>query len=186
VKSARDYFLHPAYISAINERIDATLAQKFSPEERQDLHFLFSAHGTPIADVEAGDPYSRQIAETISAVMKARGGDYPYHESFQSRVGPVKWLEPYTQDMLARLGAEGVKKLLVIPVAFVTDHIETLHEIDIELREVAHHAGIEKYEVMFALNDTPIFITALADVIESRYGRELQRAGGTIDADSNR
>jgi ferrochelatase len=79
--------------------------------------------------------------------------------------------------MLAKLGGEGVKSLLVVPVAFVTDHIETLHEIDIELREIAEHAGIEKYEVMYALNDTPAFITALADVVEERYGESLQRTG---------
>ncbi len=173
VKAVRDYYLHPRYIEAINNRIDATLAERFGDEERRDVHFLFSAHGTPISDVEAGDPYSKQIAATVDAVMKLRGNDYPHHLSFQSRVGPVKWLEPYTQDALARLGAEGVRSLLVVPVAFVTDHIETLHELDIELREVAEKAGIHKYEVMLALNDTPTFIAALADLVESRYGREL-------------
>jgi protoporphyrin/coproporphyrin ferrochelatase len=176
VKSVRDYYLHPAFIAAINDRIDATLRDKFSDAERTKLHILFSAHGTPIADVEAGDPYSQQIRATVEAVMKKRRNDYPWHLSFQSRVGPVKWLEPYTQDMLVKLGSEGVKTLLVVPIAFVTDHIETLHEIDIELREVAEHAEIEKYEVMYALNDTPAFISALADVVEERYTREFHRS----------
>lgn len=175
VKSVKDYYLHRRYIDAINDRIDATIRDRFTEEERGSLHFLFSAHGTPIADVEAGDPYSRQIAATIAAVMESRGHDYPHHNSFQSRVGPVKWLEPYTQDMLAKLGAEGVKNLLVVPIAFVTDHIETLHELDIELRHVAQGAGIDRYEVMYALNDTPTFIAALADVIESRYRGEPGR-----------
>lgn len=170
----QDYHLHPAYIASINERIDATLRDRFTPEERKGLHLLFSAHGTPIADVEAGDPYSGQIAASVAAVMAARGNDYPHHLSFQSRVGPVRWLEPYTQDMLARLGAEGVRKLLVVPIAFVTDHIETLHELDIELRHVASEAGIGKYEVMYALNDTPAFIGALADVVEERLAGELE------------
>lgn len=169
VKSVRDYFLHPRYIQAINDRIDATIAARFSEAERSGLHLLFSAHGTPISDVEAGDPYSRQIARTMEAVMAARGHDHPYSLSFQSRVGPVKWLEPYTQDALARLGREGVRSLLVVPIAFVTDHIETLHELDIELRHEAEKAGITKYEVMLALNDTPVFIDALADLVERRY-----------------
>jgi ferrochelatase len=177
VKSVKDYHRHPRYIAAINERIDATLRERFTEEEQRGLHLLFSAHGTPIADVEAGDPYSAQIAATVEDVMAARGYDYPHHLSFQSRVGPVKWLEPYTQDALAKLGAEGVRNLLVVPVAFVTDHIETLHELDIELREEAEKAGIHKYEVMFALNDTPMFIAALADLIEERYMREMPHAG---------
>ena len=169
VKAAKDYYLHPRYIEAINDRIDTTIAERFTEEERKDLHFLFSAHGTPVSEVEAGDPYSRQIDQTIAAVMAARGNDYPAHQSFQSRVGPVRWLQPYTQDKLAELGSKGIKNLLVVPVAFVTDHIETLHELDIELREVAEHAGIKRYEVMYALNATPRFIAALADVVEERY-----------------
>lgn len=177
VKAAKDYHLHPRYIAAINERIDATLRERFTPEERKDVHLLFSAHGTPIADVEAGDPYSYQIRATIEAVMDARGRDLPYHQSFQSRVGPVRWLQPYTQDKLAELGAAGVRSLLVVPVAFVTDHIETLHELDIELREVAEHAGITHYEVMLALNDGPEFIAALADVIQARYAIDMMREG---------
>ena len=152
VKSVKDYFRHPRYIQAINERIDATIRDRYSDEERRELHILFSAHGTPMSDVREGDPYSQQIAATVAAVMEARGHDYPHHQSFQSRVGPVKWLEPYTQDMLAKLGGEGVRTLLVVPVAFVTDHIETLHELDIELRHVASESGITKYEVSYALN----------------------------------
>ncbi|MCC7437330.1 MAG: ferrochelatase [Armatimonadetes bacterium] len=169
VKSVRDYYRHPQYIASINERIEATLQAKFTQAERRNLHILFSAHGTPVSEVETGDPYSGQIRKTVELVMQLRGNDYPHHLSFQSRVGPVEWLQPYTQDKLAELGKSGVKSLLVVPVAFVTDHIETLHEIDIELREEAEHAGIEKYEVMYALNAEPPFIAALADVVEARY-----------------
>ena len=182
VKSVKDYYLHPRYVEAINERIDSTIRDRFSEDERQGLHLLFSAHGTPISDVQAGDPYSVQIAATVEAVMRARGHDLPHSTSFQSRVGPVKWLEPYTQDALARLGAEGVRSLLVVPVAFVTDHIETLHELDIELREVAEHAGIHKYEVMYALNDSPLFIAALADLVAGRYRFEPHSRPEEIDA----
>jgi len=177
VLSVKDYHCHPGYVRAINERIDATLAARFGDAERKGVHLLFSAHGTPIADVEAGDPYSHQISATVKAVMEARGHDLPHTLSFQSRVGPVKWLEPYTQDELARLGAAGVRCVLVVPVAFVTDHIETLHELDIELREEAEKAGIHRYEVMYALNDSPLFIAALADLVGSRFERELRPGG---------
>ncbi|HVZ40720.1 MAG TPA: ferrochelatase [Candidatus Kapabacteria bacterium] len=176
VKSARDYFLHPRYIDAINDRINATLAERFTNEQRRGLHFLFSAHGTPIADVEAGDPYSHQIRATVEQVMRTRGNDFPHSLSFQSRVGPVKWLEPYTQDAIARLASEQVTALLMIPIAFVTDHIETLHELDIELRETAHRHGIHKYEVMYALNNSPLFISALADIVTARYAPAREAA----------
>lgn len=175
VKAVKDYYLHPRFIAAINERIDATLRERFTDVERANVNLLFSAHGTPVSEVVAGDPYSHQIRATVRAVMDARGNDLPYHESFQSRVGPVKWLEPYTQDKLAELGASGVKTLLVVPVAFVTDHIETLHELDIELREVAEHNGIHKYEVMYALNDGAPFIAALADLVQARYAIGMMR-----------
>lgn len=174
VRSVKHYHLYPGYIAAVNDRVDATIRDRFNEEERRDLHLLFSAHGTPIADVEAGDPYSHQIRATVDAVMKARGNDHPHHLSFQSRVGPVKWLEPYTQDALKRLVGEGVRSLLVVPIAFVTDHIETLHEIDIELRHVAEEAGIHKYEVMYALNDTPAFIASLADLVEERMAKRIR------------
>jgi ferrochelatase len=169
VKAAKDYHRHPRYIAAIAERIASTIEGEFRDGGREGLTLLFSAHGTPISDVEAGDPYSQQIRATVEAVMDARGRDLPYHLSFQSRVGPVKWLQPSTHDTLERLGAEGVRSLLVVPIAFVTDHIETLHELDIELREVAEHAGIQRYRVMYALNDSPEYIGAMADVISARY-----------------
>jgi ferrochelatase len=135
--------------------------------------------------VKAGDPYSYQIKETIEAVMDARGRDLPYHQSYQSKVGPVKWLTPSTPDKLAELGAGGIDTLLVVPIAFVTDHIETLHELDIELREVAEHNAIHKYEVMYALNDSPDFIAALADVIGARYAIELMRERERTTSQSN-
>jgi protoporphyrin/coproporphyrin ferrochelatase len=185
VKAVKEYHLHPRYIASINDRIDATLRERFSDEERASTHLLFSAHGTPISEVEAGDPYSFQIRATIEAVMEQRGRDLPYHQSYQSRVGPVKWLTPSTQDKLAELGRNGVRNLLVVPIAFVTDHIETLHELDIELREVAEHAGIHKYEVMLALNDSPEFIGALADVIQARYAIDMMRERAVMASEAN-
>lgn len=157
----RQYYDHPKYIQALNSRIDESLAQSRDP--RQVL-FLFSAHGTPLDMVLRGDPYSEQIRETMELVMAARGRDHEYRLAFQSKVGPKQWLKPSTHETLIELGHSGIKQLLVIPIAFVSDHIETLHELDIEERHTAERAGIEEYRVMTGLNDHPLFIECLADV----------------------
>lgn len=168
VRSIRDYFCDPDYIAALSETIDATI-DPIPESERSSIHLLFSAHGLPAALIEGGDPYQRHILATIDAVMNLRDHDYPHHISYQSKVGPVKWLKPSTIDTLQELGKSGVKNLIVIPVAFVSDHIETLHELDIELREIAEHAGITRYAVTPGLNSRPAFIKALAKLVRSRY-----------------
>jgi ferrochelatase len=160
----KDYYLNPDYIQALNERINETLG-RFTPEEQNQVHLLFTAHGTPIAEVESGDPYTRQINETVEAIMNHRGRDKQYWLGFQSRVGPQKWTQPNTEDLVFRLIRYGVKHLIMVPVAFVTDHIETAMELNIELREAIEEEKlhIEKLEVMPGLNDHPGFIKALAD-----------------------
>lgn len=170
VKSVKAYPRHAEYIAAIDARIDEGL-RLFPEERRRNVTLLFSAHGTPVSFVEEGDPYSHQIRETMEAVMDVRGRDLPYHLSFQSKVGPAKWLEPNTVAKTVELASTGVRDLLVIPIAFVTEHIETLHELNIELRKEATHAGIENFHVMPALNDHPGYIKALADQIIERMER---------------
>ena len=160
----KDYYLNHDYIQALNERINETL-ERFDETERNQVHLLFTAHGTPIAEVESGDPYTKQINETVEAVMNLRGRDKEYWLGFQSRVGPQKWTQPNTEDLVFRLIRYGVKHLIMVPVAFVTDHIETAMELNIELREAIEEEKlhIEKLEVMPGLNDHPLFIKALAD-----------------------
>jgi ferrochelatase len=85
--------------------------------------------------------------------------------AYQSRVGPVAWLQPYTEDAIKELGAQGVKDLLVVPISFVSEHIETLQEIDIEYREIAEHSGIHNFRRVPALNTHPLFIEAMADLV---------------------
>lgn len=162
-----NYHLHPTYLKAMNERIDESL-QKFP--DKSNVRLLFSAHGTPLDMVLAGDPYSTQIAETMEAIMTLRGHDLPYQLSFQSKVGPKKWLEPATTRTIADLGQQGVTDLLVVPIAFVSDHIETLHELDIEERHNALANGIERYVVMEGLNALPTFIQALAEIALQEIG----------------
>lgn len=155
---------HPTYIEAINERIDESL-KYFPDEKRSGAHLVFSAHGTPASYVKKGDPYSFQIKKTIEAVMKRRNYSHKHSLCFQSKVGPMKWLEPATDAMIKSLAANGEKNLLIIPISFVSDHIETLFELDIEYRHVANECGIENYFVMTGLNGSQTFIDALADIV---------------------
>ena len=166
------YYDHPIYIKALNERIDQTL-QKFPSEVRdksismnEQVQLVFSAHGTPVSYVKKGDPYSGHIKKTMEAVMKLRNYDYEYHLCFQSKVGPMKWLEPAIDKMIEELASKGKKHLLIIPISFVSDHIETLYELDIEYRHVADKAGVENYIVMTGLNDSQLFVDALAELVE--------------------
>jgi ferrochelatase len=164
-----DYFTQHKYIRALNERIDEAL-NEFSPEDRKKIHLVFSAHGTPVSLVKQGDPYSVHIKKTVEAVMRDRAYSHPYHQCYQSKVGPVKWLEPSTADMIKRLAEQNERHLLVIPVSFVSDHVETSFELDIEYRHVADEAGIEKYIVMKGLNDSHTFVEALCELAVSKLG----------------
>jgi len=134
----------------------------------QDVKVLFSAHGVPVSYVEAGDPYKGQIEQCTKLIMdrvnRDRSTPIDHKLCFQSRVGPVKWLEPYTDDVLNELGASGLENLVVVPLSFVSEHVETLEEIDIEYREVALEAGITNFKRVPALNIDADFISCLADL----------------------
>ena len=96
-----------------------------------------------------------------------------FHLSYQSRVGPVEWLRPYTDERIVQLATEGVRNLLVVPVSFVSDHIETLEEMDHEYHELALHSGIAHWRRCPALNTDPLFVSALADLAVSAERRPL-------------
>ena len=153
-----DYYLNEIYIKAINERIDESL-KKFTFSD--EVQLVFSAHGTPVSLVKKGDPYSHQIKDTVEAVVKARNYSHKHHLCFQSKVGPMKWLEPSTDKMIEKLASESKYHLLIIPISFVSDHVETLFELNIEYRHIADNCNIERYIVMEGLNDSPTFIEAL-------------------------
>ena len=159
-----NFHLHPLYIEALTERINTALTHFDDPGK---VHLVFSAHGLPLSLIAKGDPYERQIGETVRAVM-ARGAWPNAHTlCYQSRVGRQKWLGPPLEPTIERLAAAGAKHLLVIPISFVTEHIETLHEINIEARAAAMKAGVEQFEMMAAVGDSPRFIGALADVVRT-------------------
>lgn len=163
------FYDHPRYIDALEEKIREGLAA-FHPLAEVEL--LFSAHSLPQSFIDAGDPYLDQIKETVRLVM-ARF-ELPYHLAFQSRAGPVKWLEPSTEEMLATLAARDCKSLLVVPLSFVSDHIETLHEIDIQYAVEAHKLGFARFLRAPSLNASPTFIACLAELVR----RAEETAGG--------
>ncbi len=159
-----EYAANPKYVQAINERIDEGL-QRFGREHRGDVHLVFSAHGTPAREMrERHDPYCCHIHRTVEQVMALRGEDRPYHVAFQTRVGPAEWLSPAIDEKLKELSTAGVKAVLVIPVSFVSDHLGTQFELDMEVREAAEGYGIAQYEVTRGLNNHALFIEALTEV----------------------
>lgn len=158
------YYDYPPYIDAFVERVNEGL-ERFDPERRKDVHILFSAHGTPMKLVRQGDPYSEHIKKTVAAIINQGAFSEANSLCYQSKVGPLKWLTPSTPDTINQLAAKGVKNMLVVPVAFASDHLETLFEVGIEFRHMATAAGVEQFEVTTGLNDSPLFIDALARLV---------------------
>lgn len=159
----RHFYDHPLYIQALAEKIELGLA---GFPDRSRVQLFFSAHSLPQSFIDEGDPYLGHIQATVKLTMERFEG-ISHHLAFQSRAGPVKWLEPSTDDKLKELAALGHKEVLMIPLSFVSDHIETLHEIDIEYREVAHHLGITDFRRMESLNSSPTFISCLAELVRN-------------------
>ncbi len=158
------WYQHPGYLKAMAGLIDRTLAQVPQPDQ---AHVFFSAHGVPVSYVEeAGDPYQQEMEHCVALIMQQLNRPNPYTLAYQSRVGPVEWLQPYTDEAIERLAHEGVKELAVVPISFVSEHIETLEEIDMEYRELAETAGVTTFARVPALDTDPTFIQALADLVQ--------------------
>ena len=164
----------PGYVRALVARIGEGL--EALGVAREDVHLLFSAHGLPARYVRRGDPYLTQIQQTVEAACRALA--WPADRmslAFQSRVGPVRWLEPETADAIDRLAAEGVRALLVVPVSFVGEHIETLYEIDVLYRQRAAEAGIDAFGRAPALDVHPQLVEALRDVVVEAFRSPVAR-----------
>lgn len=155
---------HPTYIESFVQGIFRELA-KFANSDK--VHILFSAHSIPASYVRNGDPYLEQTKKSVELIVDRLERKNPYQLSFQSKIGPVKWLEPFTNDVIARLGKQGIDDVLVVPISFVSEHIETLYELDILYKKVAEEAGVANFRRVPALNSDPIFIRALAEIVES-------------------
>src|SRR5208283_4406969 len=140
-----------------------------------DVHLLFSAHSIPLSVIHGGDPYQAQIEATVEAVMARGRWANPHSLCYQSRSGPGRWLQPFIHETLHEITTRGAERVLVVPIAFVSDHVETLHEINIEARELAERLGVQQFETMEGLNDSPRFIAALADLVLRKVGEKVPR-----------
>jgi ferrochelatase len=165
-----EYCEHPQYIAALIRNIRIAL-NRVPAKDRQRVHLVFSAHGTPVKLVQAGDPYQQQIIRTYNAVIREGNFDLPHHLCYQSKVGPERWLEPSLNATIERLAAENVTHLVTVPIAFVSDHSETLWEINMETRALAKERGVKHFDMTPALNTSPLFIAALADLVKTTVDR---------------
>jgi ferrochelatase len=158
---------HPGFAEAHAELIREGIAS-FPDPRPEAVHVLFSAHSIPKKLVtREGDPYPAQVERSIRTILARLPGPPPWTLAYQSKLGPVEWLGPATLDEIRRLGGEGRKQVLAVPIAFVTDHVETLYEIDQLFGEAAREAGIASFRRTPGLNDRPTFLEALEDIVMS-------------------
>ena len=155
---------HPRFIEAMTRTVEDGLAM-FDEGDRDDVVILFSAHSLPLDVINRGDAYPAEVGASVHEVMERLSYRHEYLVTYQSDVGPVPWLGPSTEGVLKQLGSKRRKNVLVVGIAFTSDHIETLHELDIEYGEVAHEAGITNFKRAPALNGMPLFQDALAEIV---------------------
>jgi protoporphyrin/coproporphyrin ferrochelatase len=168
VHLVKSFYKDEAYLDALIEKIEEALS-RFPASRRPEI--VFSAHSLPQSIIDKGDPYQRQIEETVQLLMD-RGG-WPNHHRlcYQSKVGASKWLQPSLHRTLHDLAAEQVRDVCIVPVSFVSDHVETLGEIDHEARQEAAKLGLGQFEMTAGLNDSPKFISALAQLVLQAVGK---------------
>ncbi|KAK7472571.1 ferrochelatase hem15 [Stygiomarasmius scandens] len=167
---------HPGFIEAVAQNIEAALA-KFPESTRSETVLLFSAHSLPMSVVNRGDPYVLEVSASVSAVMDRLGHSNPYRLVWQSQVGPSAWMGMQTGEALKGLARLGKKQVVLIPIAFTSDHIETLYELDLEYAKEAREHGIEVHRAA-SLNDSPVFIRALADIATAHL-QQTRKVGPT-------
>ena len=163
------FYRNPAYIASVVERIDEALSRFPLPPS---VPLVFSAHGVPVSVIEKGDPYQQQIEETVALVMEQGGwsNSNDHRLCYQSKVGASRWLEPSLHQTLRQLSSEKRREVCIVPISFVSDHVETLAEIDHHARHEALLLGIERFEMTRGLNDSPTFIQALAESVMAAIG----------------
>ncbi|GAA5825206.1 hypothetical protein JCM11251_006143 [Rhodosporidiobolus azoricus] len=155
--------VHEGFVDAVARNIEASL-QTYPAETRDKVVLLFSAHSLPMSVVNRGDPYPAEVGASVSAIMKRLGNRNSYRLVWQSQVGPSAWLGPQTSDAIKGYAKKGVNDMLLVPVAFTSDHIETLFELDLEYLEEAKELGLTGVKRCDSLNDSPYFIRAIADI----------------------
>jgi ferrochelatase len=187
IKYIEAWYDNPSFIELIANRIEDSLN---NTKSLFSTHILFSAHGLPVKYIQEGDPYQKQIEDCVSLVLQKLSAslnlrsyknklsselyNLDWSISYQSRVGPVKWLEPYTDSAIKKLGRNGVKNLIVVPISFVGDHIETIEEIGMQYRDLAHQNDIVNFKVTRLPKANPLLIEALASLVLKHESTSLQ------------
>jgi ferrochelatase len=161
-----EWYDWPAYLDVLANRVREGL-EKFHELVRDEVPILFSAHALPQKFIDDGDPYQDHVLATVRGVME-RFEDRPWRIGYQSRSGPVQWMAPDTLEVLDQLGAEHAPGVLIVPISFVSDHIETLQEIDFEMRMHAEAVGVPRFERAPSLNDHQDFLQALAGLVREK------------------
>jgi ferrochelatase len=164
------FYRNTMYLDAVIQKVNEVLA-RFAVPDRPEL--VFSAHSVPLSVIEKGDPYQRQIEETVRLLRQRGEWRNPYRLCYQSKVGASRWLQPSLHHTLHQLSAEKVREVCVVPVAFVSDHVETLGEIDHHAREQAYRLGFRQFEMSAGLNDSPKFIQALGQMVREALGQAV-------------
>jgi protoporphyrin/coproporphyrin ferrochelatase len=173
VYCVQPFYRNTMYLDAVIEKANDALA-RFPEPHRPEL--LFSAHSVPMSVIEKGDPYQRQIEETVQLLMERGGWSNPHRLCYQSKVGASRWLQPSLRNALDKLATEKMREVCVVPVAFVSDHVETLGEIDHEARERAQRLGFTQFEMSAGLNDSPRFIQALGQIVQQALSEPVEAA----------
>jgi protoporphyrin/coproporphyrin ferrochelatase len=163
VHRVESFYRNARYLDAVAEKIGEALG-RFSDPRRAEI--VFSAHSIPVSVVEKGDPYQRQIEETVRLVMQRGGWLNAHRLCYQSKVGASRWLQPSLHTTLRQLTADKIREVCVVPIAFVSDHVETLGEIDHEARHLAAQLGFSQFEMSAGLNDSPRFVNALSQIVQ--------------------
>ena len=164
----RSWPVHPLFVEAHAELIEEGIRQ-FPDPRPESVHLLYSAHSIPSKLVtKSGDPYPREVEASVGAINARLGGRSAWTLAYQSKLGPVEWLGPPTLETIRRLGRCGERQVLAVPIAFVTDHVETLYEIDQLFGGEARRAGITHFRRTPGLNNHPTFLRALEDLILSQ------------------
>ena len=168
VHCVETFYRNTIYLDAIAGKVNEALARFPMPEIPE---IVFSAHSVPLSVIERGDPYQAQIEETVRLLTQRAGWRNPHRLCYQSKVGASRWLQPSLHQTLRGLADEQAREVCVVPIAFVSDHVETLAEIDHEARHEAHRLGFTQFEMSAGLNDSPKFIEALSDIVLDALGQ---------------
>jgi protoporphyrin/coproporphyrin ferrochelatase len=176
VHCIESFYRNSEYLDSVIDKVNQALGL-FPDPNRPEI--LFSAHGVPMSVIEKGDPYQSQIEETAQLLVQRGGWSNPHRLCYQSKVGASRWLQPSLRTSLETLATEKVREVCVVPVAFVSDHVETLGEIDHEAREQAKRLGFRQFEMSAGLNDSPKFIRALAQIVLDAVGRQIRSFAST-------